>query len=152
MSFLDELNHLTRPRSLVEAVSFTSEAAAAKTRLRQLSGYQFELKLEQREGRLGLGLDILLVATDAARRNATEAKLYRSVRGGMNLDEAVSDRLFSGDQPNSDLKKLLSDTCRHYGLRNVFGREDTLEWFGSIKIQFGFTKRGFMENLPEWLM
>ena len=153
MSFLDELNDLPRPRSLVEVALFSTEAGAAKTRLRLLSGYECGRKLEQPEERLGLGLDILLVATDAARRNASEAKLYRSVRGGMNLVEAVSDRLFdANDHPKPEIKKLLADTCRHYWLRNVFGREDTQEWFGSIKIQFGFTKKGFVENLPEWLM
>lgn len=113
--------------------------------------YEVSSGLQQRQHDFGLRL--LLAIMVVARREATEGQIWPSVRQGLNLPPQVADILFqSNGQPRVEVKTLIERTCRHFRLRHIFGQDGTQEWFGSIYLQFGFTKRGFSKMLPEWLM
>lgn len=98
-------------------------------------------------------LQLMLSIICKARRESTEGQIWPAVRTGLNLSAQVSDLLFqSNGQPRVEVKTLIERTCRRLRLRHIFGQDGTQEWFGSIYLQFGFTQRGFVKMLPEWLM
>lgn len=99
------------------------------------------------------GLRLLLAIVYVARRQATEGQIWPAVRAGLHLSASVADLLFhSNGQPRSEVKNVIEKCCRQFNLRHVFGQDGAQEWFGSIYLQFGFTKRGFDKMLPEWMM
>ncbi len=138
------------PASLCE-VAGDASCRICLGEVQQSQSYELNRALQQ--GQPELGLRLLLAIVYVARREATEGQIWPSVRIGLNLSASVGDLLFHGNgQPRHEVKDLIAATCRRYRLRHVFGQDGTQEWFGSIYLQFGFTRRGFAKMLPEWLM
>ena len=54
-------------------------------------------------------------------------------------------------QPSTQLKGLLREAIEELNLRHVLDRKDTLPYYLSIYLQFGFTHKGMTCNLPAWL-
>lgn len=96
-----------------------------------------------------VGLLLMVMAADSARREATEGTLWPAV-----------ERLYAGDvrrllflhgQPTAEHKQALESAAWELGLRHVFGIDGLHNWVTSVYLQFGFTRRGFEANLPLWI-
>jgi len=96
------------------------------------------------------GLLLMALFAEVGRRHASEGFLWGRVIDVIYQSEPP-DCLFVQRQPSQLLKEALEDAARSSGLRHVFGVEGVQNWFRSVHLQFGFTKTGFQQRLPEWL-
>ena len=60
--------------------------------------------------------------------------------------------LYVNGQPTRSFRDALETAARWLNLRHVFGIEGLQNWFDTVYLQFGFTYRGFIRRLPEWLV
>ena len=60
-------------------------------------------------------------------------------------------RFLSMDSPTTACKNALAAGSRRLRLRNLIDRYGTQEYFDTIKLQFGFTRRGAVRKLNQWL-
>ena len=123
--------------------------ADVETLLRELVGLPPEM-FRRPPDWLGLALTVALA--ECGRRDANENDFWVPVSRRFK-DAAWHRRVFTQlGQPTAFCRRLLEDAAFHYKLRNVYGRDDTMEWFVSMRLQFGFTRRGFEKRLHEWLV
>ena len=94
------------------------------------------------------GCMLLLLASESARRNASEGQVWPAVR--QRFPEQTVSALFVQGQPKSTFKDAIEAMSRKLDLRHVFGKEGTQNYYISVYLQFGFTRLG-MERLPFWL-
>lgn len=97
-----------------------------------------------------LGCLLLLWLSETARRNAVEGELWPYVAEGHFEGEAQS-LLFTQGQPSPALREMLQATVERFHLRNVLNDTGTQRWVNTVFLQFGFTRRGFRQRLPDWL-
>lgn len=98
-----------------------------------------------------LGLALTVALAECGRRDANENDFWVPVSRRFQ-DASWYRRVFTPfGQPTAFCRRLLEDTARHYKLRHVYGCEDTMEWYVSMRLQFGFTRQGFEKRLNEWL-
>ena len=94
------------------------------------------------------GCLLLLLASESARRRASEGYVWPTVHS--QLTEQVGSILFVQGQPRSIFKDAIEASARKLGLRHVFGVEGTQNYYLSVYLQFGFTRKG-MARLAHWL-
>ena len=94
------------------------------------------------------GCLLLLLASETARRNASESSVWPAVRGL--FSQSVGRVLFLQGHPTDPFKDTMEATTRKLGLRHVFGHDGTKEYYLSVYLQFGFTHNG-ITRLPDWL-
>ena len=94
------------------------------------------------------GCLLLLVASESARREASDGAVWPAVRG--RFAENSGNVLFVQGQPRSPFKTAIEAAARKLDLRHVFGIEGTQNYYLSVYLQFGFTQKG-MERLAHWL-
>ena len=94
------------------------------------------------------GCLLLLLASEAARRRASEGYVWPTVRGL--FAKQAGNLLFVQGQPRSIFKDAIEASARKLGLRHVFGVEGTHNYYLSVYLQFGFTRKG-MDRLAYWL-
>ena len=108
----------------------------------------------RRPRRACLGLLLLTLAAEAARREATEATLWRHVQhspDGKPRFRADAD-LFVQGQPNEDFKAALRAAVEVFGLRHLMDDVDTnRRYYLTVFLQFGFGIRDAEHRLPAWL-
>jgi len=98
-----------------------------------------------------LGLALTITLAECGRRYAGEDNFWVPVSRQLS-EMPWRDKIFNrAGQPTSKCRKILEDTARHFRLRHVYGNEDTMEWYVSMRLQFGFTRSGFERRLHEWL-
>ena len=101
--------------------------------------------------RLLLGLELTIIMAEYARREATEGQFWTVIARRFE-PAAFYSRLFTCvGQPTSLCRELLEQTARSFNLRHIYGQEGHKEWYSSVVLQFGFTRRGFERRLAEWL-
>jgi hypothetical protein len=118
---------------------------AGSKRMSKLRSYKAE---ENLHFQCGLLLGILFCET--ARREATEGRVW-GVLSRLPCPVVYRHFFMSNGQPTVFTKKLLEESFREWGLRNIFSEIDRHEWKGSLFLQFGFTRKGAEKNLPQWL-
>lgn len=96
-----------------------------------------------------MGCLLLLVAAEATRRDASEGEVWRFVRECFRPD--TEQVLFIRGQPTQCFKEAMEGACSRFHLHNAFGRAGTQEYYQTIYLQFGFTRRG-ISQLPRWLI
>ena len=94
------------------------------------------------------GCLLLLLASESARRRASEGVVWPAVRG--RFAERPGSVLFVQGQPRGVFKVAIEAAARKLDLRHVFGIEGTQNYYLSVYLQFGFTQKG-MERLAHWL-
>ncbi|MDD4018446.1 MAG: hypothetical protein PHV28_10940 [Kiritimatiellae bacterium] len=95
-----------------------------------------------------LGLALTVALAECGRRHAGEDNFWVPV-SRLFADISWKEKIFNhAGQPTSKCRKMLEDTARHFRLRHVYGNEDTMEWYVSMRLQFGFTRKGFERRLP----
>ena len=98
-----------------------------------------------------IGLVFLTAVCEIAREHGHEGALWPAVRHGLALSHEAEAVLFASGHPRQALKDAIEAACVRFGLRNVIGVEGTQEWLGSVFLQLGFTRKGAVARLPEWL-
>lgn len=97
-----------------------------------------------------VGLLLMVMAAESARREATEGTLWPTV--ARQFAGEVRRLLFLHGQPTADHKQALESAAWELSLRHVFGIDGLHNWVTSVYLQFGFTRRGFEANLPLWIV
>ena len=97
-----------------------------------------------------LGAIFLLIACERGRREASEGTLWPHCSRGL-FGERAAAHMFVQAQPGSYLKFAMEDAARRLGLRHVFDRPGVQAWYRCVYLQFGLTRRGLLQSLPEWL-
>jgi hypothetical protein len=69
----------------------------------------------------------------------------------LKADKVSYPALFVAGQPTTACKKAMAAGARRLSLRNLIDRYGAQEYFDTLKLQFGFTLRGSVRRLPEWL-
>ena len=101
----------------------------------------------------GIGLLLLFLFAELARREANEGTVWPFVRR-FPFQAEVAAALFVNGQPNQTLKDALeaaASESQGFRLRHVFGIQGLQNWFDTVYLQFGFTERGFHRRLAGWL-
>src|SRR5271166_3152200 len=103
-----------------------------------------------------IGLLLMMLAAEAARREATEKTLWPYVRHDREnrprFQHEVEAELFDpGGQPTRPFKDAMESAAGCFGLRNVFDDVETMRYYITIFLQFGFTMRDARRRLPYWL-
>ena len=97
-----------------------------------------------------IGALILILATAQCREHADQDSVWpaatKSFRGGK-----AYPTLFVAGQPTASCKRAMAAGVRRLGLRNLIDRHGKQEYFDTLRLQFGFTRRGAEKRLPEWL-
>lgn len=96
-----------------------------------------------------IGLLLLLIACEVARREADERGLWVAI--GKSFSSEAQNILFVQGSPTRYHKDALELASRRFGLRHVFGIEGLQNWYDTISLQFGFSRQSFLRRLPEWL-
>ncbi len=98
-----------------------------------------------------LGSLLLLFVAENARRNASEGILWATFPQEQ-FSKSTLRLLYANGQPTRSFKDAVEAAARWLNLRHVFGIEGLQNWFDTVYLQFGFTYRGFIRRLPEWLI
>lgn len=98
-----------------------------------------------------LGLILTVTIAEYARREAAEGHFWTTVARRFEGAEFATRLFTSAGQPTSLCRELLEQTARFFNLRHLYGQEGHHEWYMSLILQFGFTRRGFERRLAEWL-
>ncbi len=104
-----------------------------------------------------IGCLLLMLASEAARRDATEGMLWPYVRHDRRnkprFSRHTADELFDfSGQPTRAHKDALEAAASHLNLRNVFDKDDKQRYFVTVFLQCGFTFRNAQSRLAEWLI
>lgn len=161
LHFLDRFEGLPTPRSVAEATITTDEFSALKTWFSARWGWprmwcedtwQIGLSKELSASRQEMfGALILILASEVCRDNSGEDAVWPAVTAVLKADRISFPVLFVGGQPTPACKKALAAGARRVKLRNLIDRYGAQEYFDTLKLQFGFTIKGAVRRLPEWL-
>lgn len=99
------------------------------------------------------GAIFLILAAEKCREDSGEDSVWPSVAAAFSGDKVSFSYLFGGGrQPSETCKAAVSAAVRRLGLRNLIDRYGTQKYFDTVKLQFGFTRKGALAQLPDWLM
>lgn len=118
----------------------------------QLDADTASIHLQYSERQRKLGLLLLFLAAETCRREAPEDQIWPAL---VNFDwqPDTAERLFTpNNHPRQLHKDAIEEACRAWKLRHVFDTEGVQQWFQTIPLQFGFTRKGFETRLAEWLV
>lgn len=146
-----------RPWSLVEIALSEDDFELLKVACEQLTAPSIRSILDSPNRLAGysretqVGAVLLLVEAETARRHASEGTLWAAIYRQISWREDTAKFLFNQGQPNSRHRAMLEAAARELDLRRAFGEDSAQEWYQSVFLQFGFSKKGFEKRLPEWL-
>lgn len=162
---LEKAAVLNRPWSLIEAGLTPDDIAwlhkdwfakqdiwTVEYRLTKFSPVQLDNGVKTQYSALFAAL-LLTYAAYECREHGREDRVWPVVRRFLSDFKPLSKKLFHCcGQPKPLLTKGIVDAVRLLNLRNVLDREGTLQWFITVKLQFGFTLNGAKNRLAEWLV
>lgn len=122
---------------------------ATASNLRQVVSGPSRFKDYSRDAQLGAVL--LLLESELARRHASEGMLWSAIHQQVGWRGDASRFLFNHRQPNARHKACLEAAAKELGLRCAFGEDSAQEWYQSVFLQCGFSKKSFEGRLPQWL-
>ncbi len=93
---------------------------------------------------------LLILGAETCRDESIEGAVWPCVRAC--LPDKYEANVFPGSQPSTDLKDGLVQITEKLRLRHAIGWEGSLEYFETVKLQFGFTYRGARRRLAEWIV
>lgn len=96
----------------------------------------------------GLGILILLLACEEARRRGQEGQIWNVVPDC--FDRGTREELFAGGQPRGITRQAIEAGARRLRIHHAFGQEGRQSWYLTAFLQFGFT-RNKISHLPLWL-
>jgi len=159
--FFDRFESLPNPRSVAEIKVTADEFRGLKTWFSARWGWprmwcedtwQIDLSRDFSASRQEMfGGLILILASEVCRDNSGEDAVWPAVTSVLRADKISFPILFVGGQPTSACKKAMAAGAQRLKLRNVIDRYGAQEYFDTLKLQFGFTMKGAIRRLPEWL-
>jgi len=161
LHFLGKFEALPKPSSVAEARITTDELRAltlwfserwGMPRMWCESTRQVNLPKETSASRQEVfGALFVVLASEVCRDKSNEDAVWPTVTAVLKADTISFPALFAGGQPTTACKKAFAAGVRRLNLRNLIDRYGTQEYFDTLKLQFGFTLRGAVRRLPEWL-
>jgi len=161
LCFLERFAVLPRPKSVAEARITANEFQALTLWFSERRGFpriwcestwQADLangvSASQQEM---FGALLLILASEICRDKSNEDAVWPEVTAVLKADKVSFPALFVGGQPTTACKSAVAAGARRLNLRNLIDRYGTQEYFDTLKLQFGFTLRGAVRRLPEWL-
>ena len=97
------------------------------------------------------GALLLILGAEVCRASSNEDSVWPAVTAVLKADTVSFPALFAGGQPTAACKRALAAGSRRLKLRNLIDRYGAQEYFDTLKLQFGFTLRGAVRHLPQWL-
>jgi hypothetical protein len=161
LHFLKRFETLRSPRSVAQARITTDEFDALKLWFSERWGvprmwcedpFQIGLANQVLASRQEMfGALLLILASEVCRANSNELAVWPAVTAVLKADRVSFPTLFAGGQPTAPCKTAMAAGARRLKLRNLIDRYGAQEYFDTLKLQFGFTFRGALRNLPQWL-
>lgn len=163
LHFLNRFESLPNPRSVAEAGITTDESEVLKQWFSEPeprmwcgmwceSTSQVDLSngilASKREMFGGL---LLILASEVCRANSNEDSVWPAVTAALQTDKGFFSPLFVAGQPTTACKNAVTAGACRLQLRNLIDRYGAQEYFDTLKLQFGFTHRGAVRRLPDWL-
>ena len=155
-----QLREIPKPRSIVEIEPEAELVGRLKDLFRNLplesQIWVWDLLPVQLEGGPNVsrsemfGALVLALAAEVCREESTEGAVWGTVCS--RFPDRLRPGLFPGDQPCVELKQAIASAARRLELRHALDWEDSHEYFDTVKLQFGFTRRGARQNLAYWLV
>jgi len=98
------------------------------------------------------GALFLIFASETCRDYCNEESVWPAIRSAFKANKSTYGVLFdAAGQPNTACKDAMAAGARRLEFRNLIDRYGTQEYFETLKLQIGFTLRGAIRRLPEWL-
>lgn len=97
------------------------------------------------------GALFLILASEIGRDHGSEESLWPSIADKFRANKTTHSVLFGNDHPTELCKVAMAAGVRKLQLRNLIDRSDKQEYFDTIKLQIGFTYKGALRRLPDWL-
>lgn len=97
------------------------------------------------------GALFLILASEIGRDHCSEESLWPGIAEKFLINKITHSVLFGNDHPTELCKIAMAAGVRKLQLRNLIDRSGKQEYFDTIKLQLGFTFKGALRRLPEWL-
>jgi hypothetical protein len=97
------------------------------------------------------GALFLILASEIGRDHCSEESLWPSIAERFQTNKTTHSVLFGNDHPTELCKIAMAAGVRKLQLRNLIDRSGKQEYFDTIKLQIGFTIKGALRRLPDWL-
>ena len=97
------------------------------------------------------GALFLMLASEIARDDCNEESLWPAIAERFRANKTTHSVLFGNDHPTELCKIAMAAGARKLQLRNLIDRSGKQEYFDTIKLQVGFTFKGALGRLPDWL-
>ncbi len=97
------------------------------------------------------GVLFLILASEIGRDHCSEESLWPSIAGRFRKNKTTHSVLFANDHPTELCKIAMAAGVRKLQLRNLIDRSGKQEYFDTIKLQIGFTYKGALRRMPDWL-
>lgn len=97
------------------------------------------------------GALFLILASEIARDHCNEDSLWPAIAERFRANKTTHSVLFGNDHPTELCKIAMAAGVRKLQLRNLLDRSGKQEYFDTIKLQVGFTFKGALRRLPDWL-
>jgi hypothetical protein len=98
-----------------------------------------------------VGAVLLLQISEAGRRYASEGELWTPIAEKVSWHPELRSFLFYRSNPNSRHRRMLEAAAVELDLRRAFGEDSVNEWYQSVFLQFGLSRRGIEQQLAGWL-
>ena len=159
--FFIKFRNLTAPRSVAEA-NITSEElkflqdwfAIQFGKPRNWCDRTWQEKVEDdhtASSREMFGALFLILASELCRDHCSEEAIWPIVAENLKANKTTHSVLFTNQNPSELSKLAMAAGVRKLQLRNLIDRSGKQEYFDTIKLQIGFTYKGALRRLPDWL-
>ncbi|HXJ43099.1 MAG TPA: hypothetical protein VNH18_27710, partial [Bryobacteraceae bacterium] len=161
MRFLNRFEVLPNPKSVAEARITADEFQGLTRWFSERWGFprvwcestwQVDLGNEISASRQEMfGALLTILAPEVCRDTSNEDAVWPAVTAVLKADKISFPALFVAGQPTTACKNAVAAGARRLNLRNLIDRYGAQEYFDTLKLQFGFTFKGAVRRLPEWL-
>lgn len=163
LHFLNRFESLSEPRSVAEARVtpdevriltdwFSGQEPRIWYRMWCESTRQLNVSSEVIASRREMfGAVLLIFCSELCRANSNEDAVWPTVTAVLQADRLNFPALFIGGQPTVICKDALAAGARRLRLRSLIDRYGAQDYFDTLKLQFGFTRRGAARRLSDWL-
>jgi len=161
LHFFTKFKGLRCPISVAEAKITSDEVEA----LQQWFGRQYEKPRNWYErtwqekvdgsitasSREMLGVLFLIMASEIYRDQCSEDSAWPTIAEAFKANKRTQALLFVNQHPSELCKIALTAGVQKLKLRNLIESDGKQEYFDTLKLQIGFTLKGAIRRLPEWL-
>ena len=159
--FFTKFRDLPNPRSVAEARITSDEIASLKQwfcqqyeRPKNWCERTWQDKVDScitASSREMLGVLFLILASEVYRDQSGEDSAWPTIAESFSANKKTQAILFVNQHPSEPCKIALAAGVQKLKLRNLLESDGKQEYFDTLKLQVGFTLKGAVRRLPEWL-